>query len=522
MQSSPVGEKDWRADKKVLDGGMATPGSVGPLVLGSRRELFIDDALIARLEGHAARRLHHPVPREIVLRHDAPWEGTGSGYHSIFRDGERYRMYYKAFHITVEPGRTVSEQTPHRFTCYAESLDGIHWVKPELGQVEFQGSRANNIVVATGRHGKLDVDAAHPAVFRDDHPKATSAARYKAVFRSDGAPGLVAMQSPDGLHWSPLGDGLLITDGAFDSQNLAFWDEVHGCYRAYWRCFAGGTVGAGVWKPEGHRGIRTATSSDFMHWGPAQDLTYVGSPPSEELYVNQIKPYHRAPHLLIGLPVRYVERPWGASLRALPDREHRELRSSAQPRYGEALTETLLMCSRDGVAFTRWPEGFLKPGPERTGTWNYGHQYAAWHIVETASDLGPDAPPELSLYALENYWLGRGSVLRRYTLRLDGFVSLQAPMAGGECVTHPLTFTGAELRLNFATGAAGAVRVELQDAAGTPLPGLALDDCEPVFGDAVDRVVTWRTGTSVAALAGRPVRLRLSLRDADVYALRFA
>lgn len=501
---------------------MATAGSAGPLALGSRRELFIDDALIARLEGGAARRLHHPVPRDVVLRHDEPWEGTGSGYHSVFRDGDRYRMYYKAFNIQVVPGQIVSEKTPHRFTCYAESRDGIHWTKPELGLVEFAGSRANNIVIATGRHGGLEVDAAHPAIFKDANPSAPPAARYKGVFRSDGEHGMVAMQSPDGLHWLPLGDRPIVTDGAFDSQNLAFWDEVHGCYRAYWRSFPGGRVGSGVWKPEGPRGIRTATSPDFVHWGPAQDLDYAGSPPPEELYVNQIKPYHRAPHLLIGLPVRYVERPWGASLRALPDREHRELRSSAQPRYGEALTETLLMCSRDGVTFTRWPEGFLRPGPERSGTWNYGQQYAAWHLVETASDLGPDAPPELSLYAVEGYWLGRGSVLRRYTLRLDGFVSLHAPMAGGECVTHPLTFTGAELRLNFASGVAGEVRVELQDAAGKALPGFALEDCEPTFGDAVDRMVTWQKGPSVAAVAGRLVRLRFHLRDAEIFAFRFA
>jgi len=501
---------------------MTTPGVPASLEIGSRRELFIDETMVASSTGRVERRLHSPVPREIVLRHDAPWEGTGSGYHSVFRDGDRYRMYYKAFNIQVVPGQIVSERTPHRFTCYAESTDGIHWVKPDLGLVEFEGSRANNIVVATGRHGQLDVDAAHPAVFRDDNPAAPAAARYKGLFRSDGALGLVAMQSPDGLQWSPLGEGPLITDGAFDSQNLAFWDAAHRCYRAYWRCFAGGRIGPGVWQPEGPRGIRTASSPDFVRWGPAQDLTYTGAPPAEELYVNQIKPYHRAPHLLIGLPVRYVERPWGPSLRALPDREHRELRFSAQRRYGEALTETLLMCSRDGVTFTRWPEAFLRPGPERTGTWNYGHQYAAWHLVETASDLGAEAPPELSLYAVEHYWLGRGSALRRYTLRLDGFVSLHAPMAGGEAVTPPLTYSGRELRLNFATSAAGEVRVELQDAAGAALPGFALSDCDPVFGDAVDRPVTWRAGPSVAALAGRPVRLRFSLRDADVFAFRFA
>ncbi len=514
--------RDCMSQSKILDARMSQTGAPAPLALGCRRELFIDEHLIAKLSHHASRRLHHPQPREIVLRHDAPWEGTGSGYHSLFHDGDRYRLYYKAFDIRLQAGQIVDEVAAHRFTCYAESPDGVHWTKPELGLVEFQGSRANNIVVASGPHGALAVDAAHPAVFRDDNPAAPPAARYKAVFRSDREVGLVALQSPDGLRWSPLGDRPLLTDGAFDSQNLLFWDAARGHYRAYWRCFPGGVVKTGVWQPQGARAIRTATSTDLTQWTKSEDLTYAGSPPAEELYTSQIKPYHRAPHLFIGFPARYVERPWGPALRALPDREHREQRSRSQPRYGEALTESLLMCSRDGVHFTRWAEAFLRPGPEHSGTWSYGQQYLAWHLVETASPLGPDAPPELSLYAVENYWLGSGSVVRRHALRLDGFVSLHAPMAGGEMLTHPLTFSGRELRLNFATSAAGDVRVEVQTAAGIPVPGHGLDDCEPLFGDAVDRVVHWRQGPEVAALAGQTVRLRFVLRDADVYALRFA
>jgi len=169
-----------------------------PLHIGSRRELFIDDALISRLDGQAGRRLHHPQPREIVLRHDAPWEGTGSGYHSVFRDGDRYRMYYKAFNINLVAGQVVSEATPHRFTCYAESPDGINWTKPELGLVEFAGSRANNIVIATGRHGNIDVDAAHPAIFKDANRAAPPEARQQGGFRPDRSHGQGALESPRG------------------------------------------------------------------------------------------------------------------------------------------------------------------------------------------------------------------------------------------------------------------------------------------------------------------------------------
>lgn len=131
------------------------------------------------------------------------------------------------------------------------------------------------------------------------------------------------------------------------------------------------------------------------------------------------------------------------------------------------------------------------------------------------------APNELSLYATESYWTGKSSELRRYTLRLDGFVSLHAPMSGGEVVTKPLTFTGKALTMNFATSAAGSVKVEIQDANGKAIPGFTLSDCEEHFGDSIERTVVWKNGTDVSSLAGKPVKLRFVLKDADVYAIRF-
>jgi len=488
---------------------LATTNYVSAIDISSRRELFVDDFLIEKLAGKAELRLHHPEPREIALVHDAPWEGSGSGYHSVFKDGNLYRMYYKAWHLDVQPPGKVNTGSHPLFCCYAESDDGIRWRKPELGLHEFKGSKKNNIVMVPGKAGSAVADPGHPAVFKDENPDALADARYKAIIRSGKPRGLLAFKSPDGLHWTPMSDGPVITQGAFDSQNLAFWDPVHGEYRAYWRIFSNGV-----------RAIRTATSKDFLNWGPHADLTYVDSPP-EHLYTNQIKAYYRAPHIFIGFPTRYIDRGWSDSMRALPELEHRELRATASLRYGTAITEGLLMASRDGVKFKRWNEAFLRPGIERPGTWNYGHQYIAWHVVETKSAL-EGAPNELSLYAGESYWTGTSSELRRYTLRLDGFVSVSAPMSGGELITKPLTFKGNKLTINFATSAAGSVQVEIQDAAGKPLPGFALDDCPPIFGDAIERTVTWKNGGDVSALAGKSVRLRFVLKDADVYALRFA
>lgn len=484
--------------------------------IGSRRELFVDDALIERLHGQAELRLHQPVPREVVIVRDAPWEGAGSGYTSLFKDGDLYRMYYKAWQRTPGPGVPNTDKNP-LLCCYAESDDGVNWRKPELGLFAFNGSKANNIVMASGPLGGLDVDAGHPAVFKDENPAAALDARYKAFFRSDNARGLLAFKSPDGIHWAPLADAPVITDGAFDSQNLAFWDAERGEYRAYWRYFDQGTPD----KPYvGVRSIRTATSRDFIHWENQADLTYVDSP-LEHLYTNQIKPYDRAPHLFIGFPMRYSDRGWSDVVRALPNLAHREWRASIQERLGTAVTDALFMASRDGVTFKRWNESLLRPGIERDGTWSYGQQCVAWQVVETKSAL-EGAPNELSIYADEHYWSGAsGSTVRRYTLRLDGFVSVQAPMAGGELVTRPIRFAGRQLALNFATSAAGSVRVEIQNLDGQPLPGFALDDCPPLFGDTIERAVTWKQGADVSSLAGKPVRLRFVLQDADVYAYQF-
>ena len=486
--------------------------------IGSRRELFVDSFLVQELKGGAELRQHHPVPQDVVMVFDQPWEGNATAYNAVFKDGDRYRMYYRAWNLTVTPQGVEPGDNP-QFTCYAESTDGIHWRRPELGRHEFKGSKQNNIVFVQGKIGGVQTETGAPAVFRDENPNAQPEARYKTfVHYLKYGGGMLPLRSPDGLAWSLMSDGPAITDShrnAFDAQNCAFWDAARGEYRAYWRYYE---------QSDGGRAIRTATSKDFIHWENRANLKYVDSPP-EELYENYIAPYFRAPHLLIGFPVRYVERGWSDSMRALPELENRENRAKSSERYGTALTETLFMASRDGVLFKRWNEAFLRPGPERPGSWNYGHLYSGWQVLETKAAIA-GAPNELSLYASEAYWSGRensghSSALRRYTLRLDGFVSAQAPMSGGELISKPLRFRGRQLALNFATSAAGSIRVEIQDAHGQPLPGFALDDCQPIFGDAIERAISWKQGSDVRALAGQTVHLRFVLNDADLFAFQF-
>lgn len=65
------------------------------------------------------------------------------------------------------------------------------------------------------------------------------------------------------------------------------------------------------------------------------------------------------------------------------------------------------------------------------------------------------------------------------------------------------------------------MRVEIQDAAGAPIPDYGIDDCQQIIGDEIEREVTWTRGRDVGELAGRDVRLRFELKDADLYSFKF-
>ena len=75
--------------------------------------------------------------------------------------------------------------------------------------------------------------------------------------------------------------------------------------------------------------------------------------------------------------------------------------------------------------------------------------------------------------------------------------------------------------LNFATSAAGSIRVEIQDGDGKPVSGYTAGECVEIFGNRLAMPVRWKQGGDLGTLAGRPVRLRFVMKDADVYALRF-
>ena len=452
-----------------------------PIDVGSRRQLFVDDYLVELLDG-ARLRMHAPQAREIVLTFDRPWEGLYSGYETVLKDGDLYRFYYR--------GLPVAKHTlDAEVTCVAESTDGIHWTRPNVGIYEIQGSKNNNVVLAHNR------GCHNLAPFVDTNPSVSAGQRYKAL-GGTGAPGLLAFVSGDGLAWTQLQDEPVITDGAFDSQNNAFWSEAEGQYVCYFRVFR-----------DGIRWIARTTSKDFLHWTEPVDLELDGKP-REHLYSNQIDPYVRAPEVYLGLPTRFFP-----GRRVVTDEEALAIGTPTEWDYVSDSTDILLTVSRGGDTFKRtFLEAYIRPGLDLKN-WTSRANYAARGIVDTGDS-------ELSLYVKHNSGYA-SSHIRRYTLRADGFVSAYGPYAGGTLVTRAFTFDGDRLSINYATSAGGGLRVEIQSADGAALEGFALDDCPEILGDRLDHTVRWSRGDDLSDLASRPVRLKFELRDADLYSLKF-
>jgi hypothetical protein len=481
-----------------------------PLEIGDRRELFVDDYLISSMK-NADLKVHEPVRKNVALHCDKPWEGSGCGYTTVMQDGDLYRMYFHGWQVPL----SGSKSHPVNI-AYAESKDGINWYRPNLGICEFEGNKNNSLIMT-----EINGGACHDFTpFIDTRPGVTPDAKYKAIGRgpvpkSNKPRGIWVFKSADAIHWTPMADKAVYTDGAFDTQNIALWSPIEGQYVLYYRVFSEGGY-------SGFRKVQRAVSDDFIHWkkDTVLEFTEGGPCPEAQYYVNQIKPYYRAPHILIGFPARYVDNGVTASTYQLCDPEERRRRAKTQTRYGSAVTDTVLITSRDGKTFRQSDDVFLRPGLRTTHGWAYGDNYLAYHVVETAP-TEDDMPRELSLYGTESYFTGDWSRIRRYTLRIDGFVSVHAKNKQGEMTTKPLVFNGKELSINFRTSAAGMVRAELQGADGKPIPGFTLADSDKIYGDSLDRKVGWKGKTDVSSLAGRPVRIHFTLKEADLYSLKF-
>lgn len=473
---------------KIMRWGLALTGIVTGAVaavvdIGNRRELFVDHELIESLDG-VSLRLHQPRNAGPAFHFDKPWEGKFSAYATVLDDKGLYRMYYRGLPLANGESEAV--------TCYAESRDGVNWVKPNLGIFEIEGTMDNNVVIATNAHARGF------SPFIDTRPGVPSNERYKAIAGVE-TKGLLAFVSSDGVHWDQWGEGYIFTEGMFDSHNVVFWSDHEEAYVCYFR----------TWTEEGFNGFRTVsrtTSPDMLNWSKPVAMSF-GDTPMEHLYTNGTFPYYRAPHIYIGLAKRF-----------LPEKAAMSVEQTQalinNPERGYDSSDAILMTTRGGGSYDRtFMEAFIRPG-DTVADWVARDNTPGLGLVPAANGR------ELYIYRMSHYAQDTAH-LSRYVLRVDGFVSVQAPYAGGELLTKPFRFDGSELELNFESSAAGELRVELQDANGEPIEGFTAADCDLVFGNEISRVVHWNGGKKLSKLAGQVVRMRIEMKDADLYSFQF-
>ena len=198
-----------------------------PLRIGSRREPMWDDWLIDTEKTDTPLRLHHPVQRECTVFTE-PWAQGTSPYLCVLRDGDRYLMY------TSHPSGLV---------C-SVSDDGIRWEKPDLGLVEYEGSKHNAIVGFTGSPGTdyFPEDVYAPGhfdgfrAFVDSNPDCLPEERIKFVFSAHEH--LHAAVGTDGFRFRYIGQLSIPAQNPgtpYDSVNTVFFDPNIGKYRAYVR-----------------------------------------------------------------------------------------------------------------------------------------------------------------------------------------------------------------------------------------------------------------------------------------------
>jgi len=490
--------------------------------VGGRKQLFIDDRFIVSQQG-LTRRMNPPVKAEPMLTPETEIEsGSISGYTSILQDPEvkgRYLMYY-----TVH---TKETEEAVRHVCRAVSEDGLYWERERVGIVEIEGSRDNNVVVS----GISD----NATVFLD--PKASPRQRFKLLvtryWMDPNKSGLYLYTSADGLHWTFHPTRLLPFFS--DTLNQVFYDTRLDKYVAYLR----------LWNPPGTYSVRsrrqvgrcemndvlqpwpyTAAQKPNFLWGedkiPAMSTevpTVIESdetdPPATDIYTPGVHLYPYADDLYVAFPsvFRHYDGydPHG--------RDHRD------KLILDGTLDIQLAVSRDGIHFTRFRTPYVGLG--RIGEVDGGALYMGSGMIRHGDDLDQyyaAYPTTHGIYGEVGAEFRRGlprEAIIRAVQRLDGFVSVDAGPEGGELTTPVITFEGTRLQLNIDCSAIGEAWVELQDENSQPIPGFSESEAVSVDRNSVAQEVWWHNGPDVSSLAGRPIKMRIRMRSAKLFAFQF-
>jgi lysophospholipase L1-like esterase len=458
-------------------------------------QLFIDNRFIAD-SNNVTLRMNPPVKAGPALMQDKPWETGDIGFCvSVAQVDAEYKMWYL----------TGCEADGYRM-CFARSKDGVAWEKPELGLIDYKGSTANNIVLAGAVETTMFVDPASPAE-----------QRYKAVaamyWPDPQKAGLYIWTSSDGLRWAQSPKRVLPL--LPDTANQAFYDSRLKKYVANIR----------VWDPLRKVGRvemdnilepwpYTPLDKPFFIWGedkipvPSREVPVVfgadeNDPPASDFY-----------------NAASVQYPWADDAYFMFPSFYRHFPEPPVGKYGnDGFVDIQMAVSRDGVKWER-PSRTPYAAMGLDGASDSSQLYMAVGIVRNGDEIyqyyggyrGTHGQPE---------YVGEGSI-QRLEQRLDGFMSVDAPIEGGMFTTPPIKFSGRRLLLNIDGSAMGTGKVALLDADGKEVSGRALSDCDEFSANSLSREVSWKGDADLSALAGKSVRIKFAMKSMKLYSFRFA
>lgn len=489
----------------------------GPVDLGSRKHLFIDDALVQRAE-RVTFTVNPPRPAELVI---PDIQGPFRKHVSVIEgDDGLVRLYNGVDDDRVE---------------VHVSRDGVNFTKPATG---LQYNSFKNIAV--------DAPTATGAVFIDPNAPPAERWKYASGYHDRGT---YIFSSPDGFKFRRHPTAVIPLH--VGSQANVFWDAQRGTYVGYHRsdchAYPAGTETRRVWvmsettdptapwpftpvSAEQAREIKKTTDLRdpqpwFMDNGPLTPGGFckeypavfgprAGDPPGTDVYVPKALKYPYAPDVYLAFPTMYFHY-WDAV-----DRARRTL-GDPERGLGSGPIDTQLEVSRNAVDWKRYARpAYIGIGKHQG--YDVIQAYIAHGMVRRGGEIWQYYFGTEEYHSTQQAVKPRRGVFR-VVQRLDGFVSADAPYdTTATMVTKPLVFKGNRLVLNIDTEATGYAQVGLLDENGRPIQGYSVDDGVYINGDFIDKEVEWLgKGTDLSAFEGRPLQLVFRMRGSKLYAMQF-
>ena len=480
-----------------------------PVTIGTEPQFLVDDYLVDnrwalqydRGSREMVQRVFHapvkharnplfapPVRQPRTAPQQAP------SWFSVVRepDSGLFRMWYQ----DNIPDPNYQRGTPGAVyttaICYAESRDGLQWVLPKLGLVEWLGSKDNNVVwrgLRGRRAGELQIITQVPDEARRGY-------RYLMVYLEGG---IHLVGSHDGLHWDKSSHQQL-TAMSSDYPNNVLYDPVEQEFVMYCRAkdryLVGGNRGEKIDTGESRRIARITSKELWTEWT---------EPPESILLADEIDTAGAFTAFYAMLVQRHGGVYWGL---LHPFKWNTDI-------YAE------LAFSRDGLRFDRLPTRprLIDLGPP--GAWDSGLIFTASNWVEVGKEwwiyyAGFNGPHG----ARENEKLGawRTGGIGVATIRKEGFIAMRGPEHGGVLCTRRLIWPGGGLFLN-ADARGGELKVRVSDTHRKVVPGFDYADGTAFSADDTAHEVKWN-GRSLAEMQGRELRLEFFLREAELYTFR--